>query len=57
MERNYDRARVANELDRREFWKAVFMQSYLQHGVLSAAKCDADEALKIFEQKFGTGPV
>lgn len=50
------RSRVANELDRRQFWKDNFLVCRQQGDSITVATKKADEALSAFENKFGTGP-
>lgn len=55
---NYDqnRAAVAAELSRREFWKEVFLISFKQLASEDLASEDADNALARLDSKFGKGP-
>lgn len=51
-----DRAKIAHELDRREFWKSCFLISLGNpckvDTDIESATSDADAALSAFEQKF-----
>ena len=48
-----NRAIIANELDRRDFWKKNFLIALELKGGVNEATAIADRALVIYEQKFG----
>ncbi len=50
------RARVANELDRREFWRDVFLQYFAYSQSAEKSALAADKALEEFSLRFGSGP-
>lgn len=50
------RARVAFELDKREFWKANFIASKQNGFKNQTAQTEADAALEIYLSKFGDRP-
>lgn len=47
------RAKIANELDRRDFWKDNFLIARQQGDTTVKACARADEALQMYEEKFG----
>ena len=51
-----ERARVAKELTRQDFWKAAYVASLCHSGDNSFAVTQADNALSSFDLKFGGAP-